>query len=197
MAKWKSPLLNDIRGKVGDSTVFSSWKGRNYFRSLVDPANPNTTNQQAFRESMSAINEDWDVVSGDSDANDAYRAEASPFQISGFNLFTRWYQGSEFTTASVTSGTLNAVGSTNAPVDRTYVVVNDPYTPGSPELEQAISAADFDVDIDVSSLSTGTYQVFLATDPEEDDSFTGYLPHCHVERDTGAGSATKTEIDIS
>jgi len=196
MAKWKSPILNDIRGKVGDSTVFSSWKGRRYFRSLVDPANPNTTDQQAYRESMTAINEDWELVSQDNAADEAYRAEAAPQQISGFNLFTKWYQGSVFSEATVSSGTVTAKGETIAPLDRTYVVVNSPYTSGQPEAEQAIQSSNFDITVDVSSLDAGTYQVYLATDPAEDQSLTGYLPHCHVMRDTDAGSATRTEITV-
>ena len=42
MAKWISPLFADIRNKLGDSVIFSNWKGRPYFRKYAKPSNPKT-----------------------------------------------------------------------------------------------------------------------------------------------------------
>lgn len=49
-----SPLIVDIRGKQSD-TVFSKWKGINYIRSRVVPANPNTAQQQGIRNALKRL----------------------------------------------------------------------------------------------------------------------------------------------
>lgn len=46
-------ILGPLRGKVGGA-VASSWKGINYFKGYVIPANPNTAAQQAQRGRMAA-----------------------------------------------------------------------------------------------------------------------------------------------
>ena len=46
MAKLYGPLFSlDARGKLGKALVYSIWKGLNYVRKYVIPANPNTAAQ--------------------------------------------------------------------------------------------------------------------------------------------------------
>lgn len=49
-----SPLIVDIRNKQSD-TVFSKWKGINYIRSRVIPANPKSAAQVAIREALARL----------------------------------------------------------------------------------------------------------------------------------------------
>lgn len=79
-----SPLIVEASGKVKD-TVFSKWKGRNYIRSRVTPANPNTAAQQAVRTSLARCVEMWQSLSpGRQGWWDTY---ASPYSLSGYNSF--------------------------------------------------------------------------------------------------------------
>jgi hypothetical protein len=79
-----------MRGKLGKSIVGSGWKGRNYFRSYVVPANPNTLQQQAQRnKNNKAMAEYQTEVSGIADAVTLYNALALARQIAGVNLFMK------------------------------------------------------------------------------------------------------------
>lgn len=54
MAKIKAGILSKVSGKVA-GVVGGTWKGTNYIRELVKPANPNTPLQQAQRGKMAFI----------------------------------------------------------------------------------------------------------------------------------------------
>lgn len=54
MAKIKAGILSKVSGKVA-GVVGGTWKGTNYLRELVKPANPNTALQQAQRGKMSFV----------------------------------------------------------------------------------------------------------------------------------------------
>jgi len=54
MAKTTAPLLSfDARGQVGQTQVYSSWRGRKYVRRQVIPANPQTASQTLTRSAFS------------------------------------------------------------------------------------------------------------------------------------------------
>lgn len=53
MAKVTSPLMSlDASGSIAGALTFSKWKGRNYVRQLVTPANPQTSGQQEVRAAL-------------------------------------------------------------------------------------------------------------------------------------------------
>jgi hypothetical protein len=53
MAKLTGPLFSlDASGKYGGAIVFSKWKGRNYARQLVTPANPQSADQETARNAV-------------------------------------------------------------------------------------------------------------------------------------------------
>lgn len=54
MAKIKAGILSKVSGKVA-GVVGGTWKGVNYLRELVKPANPNTPLQQAQRGRMAFV----------------------------------------------------------------------------------------------------------------------------------------------
>lgn len=58
MAKVKSPLWGvDAEGKVGDSIVFSKWRGVKYARRYAVASNPNTVEQQKTRSTFAWLND--------------------------------------------------------------------------------------------------------------------------------------------
>jgi hypothetical protein len=79
-----SPLVTAASGKVKD-TVFSKWKGRAYIRARVVPANPQSVDQMAVRDSMSRVVELWQSLSAAT--KEAWAAYASPYSLSGYNAF--------------------------------------------------------------------------------------------------------------
>lgn len=79
-----SPLITEASGSVAD-TVFSRWKGRDYIRARVTPANPNTTAQQNVRNSLARCVELWQSI--ESDEKSRWDDYASPYQMSGYNKF--------------------------------------------------------------------------------------------------------------
>lgn len=57
MPKTTAPLLSfGAAGQIGNSMVFSKWKGISYVRRYVIPANPKTVKQQANRGVFSMLN---------------------------------------------------------------------------------------------------------------------------------------------
>lgn len=54
MAKIRAGILSKVSGKVA-GVVGGTWKGTNYLRELVKPANPNTPLQQAQRSKMAFV----------------------------------------------------------------------------------------------------------------------------------------------
>lgn len=76
-------------GQAGKAGVFATWKGIQYRRAYVKPSNPNTTKQQAVRNSLSAAIDRWhEYVSV---MRQAYSYMAAGLRMSGFNLFcSRW-----------------------------------------------------------------------------------------------------------
>ena len=108
MPKWISPLFTDIRNALGESVVFSNWKGRGYFRGYAKPANPNTVKQQAHRELMKVLVARWKEIATTDAIKQAWNDVASPEQISGYNLFVKEGRKSEISVPSSASGTGSA-----------------------------------------------------------------------------------------
>lgn len=60
MARLTAPLLSlGASGKIGDAIVFADWKGINYARRWVVPANPQSIAQQEVRGIFSTLSEMW------------------------------------------------------------------------------------------------------------------------------------------
>jgi hypothetical protein len=79
-----------MRGKLGKSIVGSAWKGRNYFRSYVVPANPDSAKQKAQRDKNKKAMAEWQTeVSQIPEAIAIYNALALNRLIAGVNLFMK------------------------------------------------------------------------------------------------------------
>lgn len=86
MAKLTAPVLSfDARGTIAKTLTFAAWRGVNYARQRVVPANPNTSGQQTTRTVFATLREMWKRMDADQRAPwDAY-AEGRPFL--GLNSF--------------------------------------------------------------------------------------------------------------
>ena len=60
MAKLTGPLFSlSASGTIADTLTFGSWRGIDYARARVIPANPNTTGQQTTRNTFATLREMW------------------------------------------------------------------------------------------------------------------------------------------
>lgn len=85
MAIIKAGILSKVSGKVA-GVVGSTWKGKNYLRELVKPANPNTALQQAQRGKMGACVKVARTLVGD-----VFKPYLDKFlkEMSGYNWFVK------------------------------------------------------------------------------------------------------------
>jgi hypothetical protein len=96
MSKVFGPLMSlDASGQIGKAMVFSKWKGINYVRRYLKPANPQTDDQVAVRDLIRDASQAWatgatvGAVEIDSAYKLAYDTVALGQPLSGFNIFIR------------------------------------------------------------------------------------------------------------
>jgi hypothetical protein len=96
MAKVTGPFLSlDARGTVAKTLTASVWKGVNYMRQRVVPANPQTFKQLAIRQLITDASQAWKLGStvGSVVINATYKAAfdaaAAGQAYSGFDLFIK------------------------------------------------------------------------------------------------------------
>lgn len=94
MAVVKGPLFSlEASGTVGGAVVYSKWKGRDYVRRHVVPANPRSVGQLSVRAMMQFLTQWWDSLS---DADQlSWDTPAAVTNISPFNAYvaynlTKW-----------------------------------------------------------------------------------------------------------
>jgi len=88
MAKTKGPLLSlGARGSIAKSQVYARWKGVDYARVHVDPANPRTTEQTSTRTVFSSLNAQWKFSPAEAQAPFIAAAQGKP--VTDRNLFIK------------------------------------------------------------------------------------------------------------
>lgn len=92
MAKVKGPLFSlSAAGQLAKTLVYGDWKGIDWVRQYVIPANPKTADQQEQRGFFTAAILAWHVdgyTAEDVEAWNLY-ALASKLVLSGFNMFVK------------------------------------------------------------------------------------------------------------
>lgn len=89
MAKVSGGLLSfDARASVGKTIVYSNWKGIPYARRWVQPANPQTVDQQAVRNVFKWLMAVWSYLP--SSAQEAWNAYAAGQPLTGRNAFAKF-----------------------------------------------------------------------------------------------------------
>jgi hypothetical protein len=86
VAKISAPLLSmGARGTIGKSVTFAKWRGIDYARQRVIPANPRTTAQQANRTRFAFLREMWKLAPAAVQA--PWNAFAAGRPFTGMNKF--------------------------------------------------------------------------------------------------------------
>lgn len=86
MATVNGPLFSlDASGQLGQALVYSKWKGRNYVREFVTPANPRTLPQFIQRGLVDAISKWWAGIANETGAQESWNGAAAAQAISPFN----------------------------------------------------------------------------------------------------------------
>ena len=90
MARVTGPLFSlDASGTIAGAMTFSKWKGINYVRLRVTPANPQTASQTSQRNTLAAATSVWKwSTSLDATSKASWNTSASGKGMSGFNRFT-------------------------------------------------------------------------------------------------------------
>lgn len=138
MALTTGPLMSlDASGSVAKTIVFSKWKGRNYVRQLVTPANPKSDKQVSVRAMFGFLSQAWAFLTAPNQAS--WDDIAASLSVSPFNAFVRTNQsrwasflapGKETPVGDTgVAGTLNAQSATGGVGQATLLVdlavVND------------------------------------------------------------------------
>lgn len=137
MVKVAGPAFSlDASGKLGGALVFSKWKGRNYIRSLVKPANPKSGGQVGMRAMFKFLSQEWDGLTDPEKAT--WQDRADTLIASTFNAFMsynqrRWrdYTGpSQEDPAAEASTPATLATGVATPLERTMeIVITDGGTP--------------------------------------------------------------------
>jgi len=205
LAKWKSPVLSDIRNQVAKGIVFSIWKGRGYFRSYVIPANPRTAAQRAHRSVMAELVKRWKDIIDTESKKLAWNAVALMLLISGYNLFVKEGRKSSISCPATASG----VGSVDITITYTlglgaadaaiYKYDGTTYTDITPA---AGLEAGTDKTMTYTETVSGTYTYFIAdkrvlvegdTAPQEYQAITCWKP----DEVNGVADPATCEVTIS
>lgn len=80
----------DASGSLGGAIVASKWKGRQYFRTLVTPHNPQSAAQTAVRAMMKFLSQQWAGIATADQAD--WQPLADQRVISPFNAFVSFNQ---------------------------------------------------------------------------------------------------------
>lgn len=89
MALVNGPLFSlEAAGQVGKAIVFSKWKGRDYVRQYVVPANPRSLSQQFQRGILGALSKWWASIAAS--LRDDWEDLAALGNYSDFNAYCKY-----------------------------------------------------------------------------------------------------------
>lgn len=178
LMKMTSPIFNDGRGKLGNTVVGSSWRGRWYLRSYCVPNNPKTNAQTAHRLTMSNIVDAWQTRAATPANKTSWNAIGTPYQLPGYNMYTKYGRGSYI--EAVTGGesqTIDVTGYTNIPLDKAhfyaYATVAETWT-------------------DEGAVPTATFTDLALEMPAGEIEYTIWIGHSDAENDPVDGNAACT-----
>lgn len=91
MVKVLGPAFSmDASGSLAGALVFSKWKGRNYIRQLVTPANPKSGGQVGMRAAFKFLTQQWASLSAPNQAT--WEDRADDMVASAFNAYLSYNQ---------------------------------------------------------------------------------------------------------
>lgn len=183
MAKLTGPLLSmGAKGQIGKAMVVGNWRGIDYARQYVTPANPRTTKQQANRTRFALLREMYKLAPAT--VQEPWIAFATGRPFLPFNKFVgennRLLVGqSDFSTAIMSPGARGGLppggvavadGGDSTSVD---VTVTPPTTLPTGWTVDHVAAAAF-IDQDPVGLFSGPFVAGTDADPQNDINLTGF-----------------------
>lgn len=182
MAKTTAPLLSfEAAGQIGNSLVFSKWKGRSYARRYVVPANPRTAAQVVIRNTFQWLQKIYPFLpAGSTGAWQLYADNSRFTQRNGFTKINQPIIRSETDLSNIllstaAGGGLAAAGATfTAASGAIEVAIAEPTMPAGWTISNAHAVALENVNPQTGAIpDVGSAED--ATDPHEPD-VTGLLP---------------------
>lgn len=160
MSKTTAPLLSfGASGQIAKTQVYASWKGRPYARRYVVPANPNTVDQQATRNTFKWLNDVWKYMPAE--AIDGWTAYGNASRFTARNGWIKVNLSNLREEADLANLVMSPAA--NGGLAAAGMVI----TPGSGSLEAALTAP---------SLPTGwTINMAVAAAIRQQDPQTGAL----------------------
>lgn len=135
MAKPTAPLLSfGASGQIGETLVYSKWRGRSYTRRYVIPSNPQTAEQSLTRDTFSWIQAVWKIAPAAVQA--PWTAYAKGKVLTDRNAFTK-FNLPDLRTAADLALMVMSPGALGGLPPATITV-----TPGNDQLTVACSAPD-------------------------------------------------------
>jgi hypothetical protein len=158
MVKVTNIFGDKYSGKVGEAGVFATWKGRQYRRSYVIPANPKTTKQTEVRDNLTNAVSRWHSYS--SVMRQAYSYMCAGLCMSGFNLFCkRWQLAMPTSAASMIVPSLGIkqcgtdltprTNANPAPTNHSFDLTYGPVAIGSAEFTPSGDDKDMDAYVEI------------------------------------------------
>jgi len=172
MVKILNIFGDQYSGQAGKAGVFAKWKGRQYRRKYVIPANPKTTMQMRVRGFFKAAVILWHGWSSLQRLVFSYLATG--LVMSGFNLLVRRYQKAATTGAALPLAPLQGIkqicsdseAGTASPITATNPFPLDPhpvqlktltYTPGGTDTDEMLAYIDLEMgDVRIPTRILGT-----------------------------------------
>lgn len=172
MAKTTAPFLSfGGRGQIGKSMVASSWKGINYMRSYVVPANPRTSAQQETRGVFKWLNGIWKL--GDSDLQAPWTGYAKGQKLTNRNAFIKFNlpslrgsaTGAGFVGSPGSNGGLAAVAavSSDGGTHILDITMTAPALPSGWSIVEAVACAFLEANVETSLVYKTTTAVDTST----------------------------------
>lgn len=113
MVKAFSPMMSlDASGTVGKSITFSKWKGRNYVRKRVKPANPKSGLQTGMRSGVGFMSKRYATLTATQKAN--WKATFKTLKITPLNSMVRFNQVKIRQNLGIASDPTNVAGAVEA-----------------------------------------------------------------------------------
>lgn len=185
MAKLTAPLLSmGARGQIGKSMVIGNWRGIDYARQYVTPANPRTTAQQANRTRFALLREMYKLAP--SVVRAPWDAFASGRPFTGVNKYVgennRLLNGqTDFAAMIMSPGANGGLPPVDVQAvdggDNTSITVTVTVTDQLPDgwTVDGVAAAAV-IDQDPTGLFTGPYKAGFTADPGRDVDLGGFAP---------------------
>ena len=177
MAKVTAPLLSiGARGTLGKTVTFAAWKGVNYVRQRVIPANPQSTEQTSTRSAFTEASNSWKTAPAD--FTEVWNSFSTGRPLTGRNAYMGaytenlrgktdledWVTSPGARSGSTIGSLSGSAGSSSGEIDATY---NAPDVPTGWTLDaiRFVTAKDqdpadlweADIEVDDDTTANGTY----------------------------------------